>query len=204
MAELILEIVEGRDAGRKIELADAVEVGRHPSLAIVVEDDQVSRRHARISVVRGRATIEDLGSMNGTYVNEEPIATTRELEPDDRVRVGATVFQLRTSQQVAYQPTAVRPRPDVTAVGQGVLQPAAPEELEPSPGATPVAAPAFATAEDPAAFVPPEVLEDAAAQSDYNAIARLVDTRVKRQTNIAVIALLGAAGLAVLLAFGLK
>ena len=204
MADLILEIVEGGQAGRKIELTDAVEVGRHPSLAIVVEDDQVSRRHARIAVVRGRATIEDLGSMNGTYVNDEPIATPRALEPGDRIRVGATVFELRTSQQVAYQPTAVRPRPDLTAVGEGVLQPAAPEELEPSPDATPVAAPAFATVEDQAAFVPPELLEDTDAQSDYNAIARLVDTRVKRQTNIAVIALLGAAGLAVLLAFGLK
>jgi hypothetical protein len=203
VADLILEIVEGGDAGRKVELADALELGRDPSAAIAIKDDQVSRRHARVFFEAGQATVEDLGSTNGTYVNDQLIASPRPLEPDDRIRVGATVLQLRTSQQVAYQPTAVRPTPDVTALGKGVLQPAAPEELEPSPVATPAPAPRLPTANEPA-FVPPQLLEDAEAQSDYNAIARLVDTKVKRQTNIAVIALLGAAGLAVLLAFGLK
>ena len=201
MADLILEIIEGGEPGRQIELADSIEIGRDPSAQVALEDDQASRRHARISVQGGQAVAEDLGSTNGTYVNDQPISGARPLQADDRIRIGGTVFQLRTPQQISIQATAVRPVPQVTQVGQGVLQPATPEELAPrSPGSSD----APRVVESPAGFVPDEVVEDADARSDYNAIARLVDPSVKKQTNIAVIALLGAAGLAVLIAFGLK
>ena len=188
VADLILEVVEGVDPGRQVELSGTLEIGRDAAVAVVVADDQVSRRHARIAVDAGRATVEDLGSTNGTYVNEQPIASTRQLEPGDTVRVGTTVFELRTAQQVSHQPTAARPVPDLTRASD-VLQPApdTPRVAEREPG-----------------FVPPEVVDDADARADYQAIARLLDSNVKRRTNIAVIALLGAAGLAVLVAFGLK
>jgi hypothetical protein len=52
--------------------------------------------------------------------------------------------------------------------------------------------------------VPPEVVGDDEAESDYGALARLVDARVKQQRNVAAFAMLGAAGLAVLLYFGLQ
>ena len=201
MADLILEIIEGGDPGRQIELVDSIERGRDPSASVALEDDQASRRHARISVQGGQAVAEDLGSTNGTYVNDQPISGPRPLQADDRIRIGGTVFQLRTTQQVSIQATAVRRVPDVTAVSHGVLQPASAEELAPPPAA---ASDAPRVDERAAAFVPDEVVEDADARSDYNAIARLVDPSVKKQTNIAVIALLGAAGLAVLIAFGLK
>jgi hypothetical protein len=48
------------------------------------------------------------------------------------------------------------------------------------------------------------VAEDEQARQDYGAVARLVDSRVKRQTHIATFTLLAAAGLAVLIVFGLK
>jgi predicted component of type VI protein secretion system len=187
VADLILEVIEGEDAGRQIELTGTVVIGREPSVTVVLDDEQVSRRHARIAVEGGWAVVKDLGSTNGTHVNEQPIAEVRQLEPGDTVRVGGTVFQLRTVQQVSEQGTAARPVPEVAAVGAEVLGSPAPRVAEQPPG-----------------FVPPEVVEDANARSDYQAIARLLDASVKRQTNVAVIALLGAAGVAVLLAFGLK
>ena len=203
MADLILEIIEGGEPGRQVELVDSVEFGRDASAGVTIEDDQVSRRHARISVQGGQAVAEDLGSTNGTYVNDQPISGPRPLGPGDKIRVGGTVLELRTTQQVSIQATAVRPVPDVTAVGQGVLQPASAAELAPAPAA---ASDAPRVSEREPGFVPDEVVEgaDADARSDYNAIARLVDPKVKQQTNIAVIALLGAAGIAVLIAFGLK
>lgn len=204
MPDLILEIIEGENAGRQIQLADPIELGRDPSLTVSLDDDQVSRHHARVSLQGGQAVAEDLGSTNGTYVNEQPIMSPRPLQPEDRIRVGVTVFQLRTAQQVSYEPTVARPIPDVTAVGHGVLQPAPPRELDPQPAASSPNSPPLAMAENEPGFVPPDLVGDADARSDYQAIARLVDTSVKRQTNVAVIALLGAAGLAVLLAFGLK
>jgi hypothetical protein len=102
---------------------------------------------------------------------------------------------------VQRQPSAVLPVPQVTQLSQGILEPAPAQELEPEPQA---AAPAFAVEETAPGFVPPEVADDEQARTDYGAVARLVDTRVKRQTNIATFALLAAAGLAVLIVFGLK
>lgn len=207
MADLILEIIEGGEAGRQVPLTGAVDIGRDPSMPLALDDTQASRRHARVSIENNQPVVEDLGSTNGTYVNDQPIQGPRALQAGDRVRIGLTVLQLRDSAQVARQPSAVMPVPQVTAIGQGVLQPAAPRELAPpQPAAAEPSrsAPQFGVEETEPAFVPPEVIEDVEAHSDYAAVQRLVDTRVKRQTNIAVFALLGGAGLAVLLAFGLQ
>jgi pSer/pThr/pTyr-binding forkhead associated (FHA) protein len=205
MAELILEIVEGDEAGRQAALTGAIEIGRDRSTTLALEDDQVSRRHARVAAQDDLAVVEDLGSTNGTYVNGQPIEGPRVLRPGDRIRVGLTVLQLRTAQDVQRQPSAVLPVPQVTRLSREVLEPVPQEELAPPPPAAAAAvAPAFAADETAPGFVPPEVAEDAQARSDYGAVDRLVDTRVKRQTNLAVFGLLGAAGLAVLVVFGLK
>jgi hypothetical protein len=204
MAELILEIVEGDEAGRQAALTGAIEIGRDRSTTLALEDEQVSRRHARVSVQGDLGLVEDLGSTNGTYVNGQPIEGPRALRPGDRIRVGLTVLELRTAQDVQRQPSAVLPVPQVTRLSREVLEPVPQEELAPPPAAAAAVAPAFAAEETAPGFVPPEVAEDAQARSDYGAVARLVDTRVKRQTNLAVFGLLGAAGLAVLVVFGLK
>jgi hypothetical protein len=136
-------------------------------------------------------------------VNDQPLVGPRALRPGDRIRAGLTVLELRTAAEVARQPSAVHAVPQVTKLGRGVLVPAAESELAPPPPAPPEA-PRLAGEESEPAFVPREVFDDVDARSDYQAIARLVDSRVKHQTNVAVFALLGAAGLAVLVVFGLK
>jgi pSer/pThr/pTyr-binding forkhead associated (FHA) protein len=190
MADLILEIVEGDEAGRKIPLGEPLEAGRDPSMPLALKDSEASRRHARLSPEGERALVEDLGSTNGTFVNDQPIEGRRTIVPGDRVRLGLTVLQLRTGEQVARQPSAVMPVPQVTHLTEAV---AAPEP-----------APRFSIDESEPAFVPPEVAGDAQARGDYRAVARLVDARVKQRTYLAVFVLLGAAALAVVLAFGLK
>jgi pSer/pThr/pTyr-binding forkhead associated (FHA) protein len=210
MAELILEIVEGAEAGRKATLDRALEVGRDESTDLALDDEQASRRHARVTAQGDLALVEDLGSTNGTYVNGQPIEGPRVLRPGDRIRVGLTVIELRTAQEVQRQPSAVLPVPQVTQLSQGILEPASERELQPEPAAAPQTAsepqtaPAFATEESAPGFVPPEVADDEQARNDYGAVARLVDARVKRQTHIATFTLLAAAGLAVLIVFGLK
>jgi FHA domain len=205
MSELILEIVEGEEAGRQTRIDGAVEIGRDASTNLPLDDEQASRRHARVSAQGDLAIVEDLGSTNGTYVNGQPIEGPRAVRPGDKIRVGLTVIELRTSQDVQRQPSAVQPIPQVTRLSQGVLEPVPEQELEPEPELEPVsAAPAFAVEETTPGFVPQEVADDPQARSDYGAVARLVDVRVKRQTHIASFALLAAAGLAVLIVFGLK
>src|SRR4051812_25053700 len=122
MSDLILEIVEGSEAGRQLPLDSVVDIGREPSLPLHLDTDtQVSRRHARISVQNGQVVVEDLGSTNGTYVNDQPIGSPRALTPGDKVRIGLTVLELRTKQQVAARPSAVQVRPALTALGNDVL-----------------------------------------------------------------------------------
>jgi hypothetical protein len=218
MADLILEIVEGPDAGRQVPVESVVDIGREPNLPLNLEQDtQASRRHARVTAQGGQAVVEDLGSTNGTFVNEQPIHAPRILNPGDRVRVGLTVLELRSSGQVAQRASGVVARPAITAVDNQVLAPVPdaqlapvapvgavvapppPAQAQPQPGG-----PGFRAQETPAAFVPPEVVGDAQAESDYQAVARLVDTKVKHQFNVAMFAMIAVAALAVILYFGLS
>jgi len=68
-----LAIVKGPHTGQVFELTESVvTVGRDPSNSIFLNDMTVSRRHARIdlaNIASGYATVEDLGSLNGTWVD---------------------------------------------------------------------------------------------------------------------------------------
>src|SRR3954466_4627776 len=132
MSDLILEIVEGPGAGKQVPVDGALDVGRESSLALHLDEDgQVSRRHARFSLQGSDVVVEDLGSTNGTYVNEQPISSPRMLRAGDKVRVGLTVLELRTRQQVAARPSAVQARPALTALGNDVLLQAREAQLAP-------------------------------------------------------------------------
>ena len=228
MSDLILEIVEGPGAGTQVPLDGVVDAGRDPSLPLHFEQDgEVSRRHARFAAQGGNVVVEDLGSTNGTYVNEQPISSPRSLNPGDKVRMGLTVLELRTRQQVAARPSAVQVRPALTAIDNDILVQVPEDQLAPvgnvppegpiataapaPPAAPPPAAPqavapavpSFKAQETPPAFVPPEVVGDPQAESDYGAISRWVDVQVKQQRNVAAIAMLSASALAVIVYFGL-
>src|SRR3954452_18710274 len=128
MAGLVLEIVEGPEAGRQLPLGSAIEIGRDPGDGLAILDPEISRRHARIEPGGDGATVTDLGSTNGTYVNDQPIEAPRTLRPGDRIRVGTTVVELRSDAQVAAQPSAVVAMPQVPAA-EAVLEPVPEREL---------------------------------------------------------------------------
>src|SRR5215208_6713417 len=154
MADLILEIVEGKDAGRQLDLDRPLDVGRDHGMPIALPDDtQVSRRHARVSPQSGVAVVEDLGSTNGTFVNDQPIHSPRQLSPGDRIRIGLTVLEVRSPQQVQQRASAVQPRPQFTQVDD-VLAPVPEQQLggpAPAGGFVPAAGAAA-----PAPAAPPQ------------------------------------------------
>jgi predicted component of type VI protein secretion system len=125
MAELVLEVVEGPGAGRQVPVARMAEIGRGEDSAIRLDDQQASRHHARIWPVEGGAAVDDLGSTNGTFVNGNRIHGPTLLGPNDQLRVGVTVFQVRTADDMRRQPTLVRPVPAGLA-GAAPARPAAP------------------------------------------------------------------------------
>jgi DNA-binding winged helix-turn-helix (wHTH) protein len=75
--------------GASLALGDGENVlGREESLAARVDGPGVSRRHARIEVRDGRATLEDLGSKNGTFVDGVRVEKPRVLHDGDTIRLG--------------------------------------------------------------------------------------------------------------------
>ncbi|MFA4965297.1 MAG: FHA domain-containing protein [Thermoleophilia bacterium] len=89
---LVVEASPLVPAGVIFPLEGWITVGRAPESDIVLDEEFVSGAHARL-VPRGQFYyVEDLGSTNGTYVNERPV-TEAQLRPDSRVRIGETIFR---------------------------------------------------------------------------------------------------------------
>ena len=118
MARLLLEIVEGPGAGRQLPLERPVVVGRDAAADVVLNDERVSRQHARITPQAGGAVVEDLDSRNGTFVNREEIHSPVTALPGDDVLLGTTVLELRTDAELATRPSVVRPVPPALAAPQ--------------------------------------------------------------------------------------
>ncbi|WP_232547377.1 FHA domain-containing protein [Propioniciclava soli] len=87
-----LRITQGQQQGLTMELGQALQIGRSTDCQLILDDDYVSTRHARI--VRGERgyLVEDLGSTNGTYLNNERISTPVPFTPNDTLRIGRTLL----------------------------------------------------------------------------------------------------------------
>ena len=73
-------------------------LGRDPDAEIFLSSPGVSRRHALIRISAGRATIEDLGSKNGTFVGDQRVDGSRSLGDRDIIGVGSAKLTLRVLQ----------------------------------------------------------------------------------------------------------
>jgi hypothetical protein len=89
---LVVERAPGHDPGMIYDLDGNIVLGRGEQAEIRLEDPFASSRHARIYEQGGAIVIEDMGSTNGTYLNEELLETPRPLHPEDRVRIGDSEF----------------------------------------------------------------------------------------------------------------
>ena len=70
-------------------------VGRSPGADIVIGNGYVSGRHARFSLMGQNLFVEDLGSMNGTFVNGRPVEDPVALKDRDVVTIGDVAFRVR-------------------------------------------------------------------------------------------------------------
>jgi Domain of unknown function (DUF4388)/FHA domain len=90
-----LKFISGKYQGGEFPLKGDKQliIGRSSELDMVLVEDMVSRKHARISLTNGKITIEDLGSTNGTFVNGEKVKTSR-LKEGDRILIGTSILKL--------------------------------------------------------------------------------------------------------------
>ncbi len=86
--------IYGKDIGRKYPL-DKVQttIGRGPDNGMVCDMDNVSRTHCKIYAGAGGSYIEDMGSTNGTFVNDEELTARRKLCNGDFIKVGGVIFK---------------------------------------------------------------------------------------------------------------
>ena len=95
-----LVVIYGLDLGRKHELyAGHTIIGRSGKADIQVDQESVSRSHARISAEIDRFVIADLGSTNGTYVNDRAV-DERVLRDGDLVKIGRTIFKFLSGSNI--------------------------------------------------------------------------------------------------------
>jgi pSer/pThr/pTyr-binding forkhead associated (FHA) protein len=85
---------DGTAKPRAMYLATNTVIGRGAECELRLDDTFVSQEHARIFAKDGSWYVEDLGSTNGTFVNEQRLAAPAMLTTGDRVRVGTTVMEL--------------------------------------------------------------------------------------------------------------
>jgi pSer/pThr/pTyr-binding forkhead associated (FHA) protein len=90
-------LVTDLDGKRTLPMSDMITVGRAASCDVVVADNYVSNVHARIYARDGGYWLEDLGSTNGTFRNEEKVteSTPVPVGAGDTVRVGNATLELR-------------------------------------------------------------------------------------------------------------
>src|SRR5271157_2148399 len=91
----VLRFISGKYQGGEFPIVTdkQILVGRSSDLDMVLVEDMVSRKHARIAMQGDQIWIEDLGSTNGTFVNGEKIKRAR-LKQGDRVLIGTSILKV--------------------------------------------------------------------------------------------------------------
>lgn len=91
-----LVVLEGQRAGTELPLsASPLLLGRAQEATLVLDDDYASGRHARLFPQGSRWFLEDLGSTNGTFVDDVQLTRAQPVDPGQRIRIGKTVMELR-------------------------------------------------------------------------------------------------------------
>ena len=107
MAELVIQ--SGKHQGRRLRFSEpAVVIGREESCQIRLTSADVSKQHCRLRNTERGLSVEDLGSSNGTFVNDVRIESETPLQSGDRLRVGSLVFEVPTAAKPAVAASPAR------------------------------------------------------------------------------------------------
>jgi pSer/pThr/pTyr-binding forkhead associated (FHA) protein len=91
-----LRITRGPETGRVFDLLPGTTtLGRGSMSDITLDDTTVSRGHAMLRRVDGRVALSDLGSLNGTYLNRQPLVGEADLVHGDEIWAGKFRLQFR-------------------------------------------------------------------------------------------------------------
>ncbi len=89
-----LTVTHGKQAGLQLPLEGGILIGRSSDCQLLLDDDYVSTRHARITLAAGGYQVEDLGSTNGTFINNQRLTQPAPFGPGDTLRIGRTLMSV--------------------------------------------------------------------------------------------------------------
>ncbi len=169
-----MEAVLQGPAGRTTLATGVVTLGRAPDNQLVINDSKASSHHAEIRFVGQGYTITDLGSTNGTFINDQRLDRNvpRSLNSGDNIRIGDTPLTYEVTGAVAgapadagsnpqYQATVLASPPEHTAYGAGAQQAYTPPQQSYTP-----APPSYGSSPQQG-YTPPQQYGSPAPQQSY-------------------------------------
>jgi pSer/pThr/pTyr-binding forkhead associated (FHA) protein len=115
----LLRGVSGATLGKTFAVTDNAVIGRQPDCDIPIPAEEVSRHHARLKVTADGVLVEDMGSANGTYINDKRTQSGL-LKPGEELRLDTVRFLLITPGMDARQQSAgPRSEPEARAAKGG-------------------------------------------------------------------------------------
>ena len=122
MAEL--KVISGPTPGKLFKVGNGIStIGREQTNSVRINDYEISRRHAELHIHDNECLLVDLGSSNGTLVNDEPVSN-RYLASGDQIRIGQTVLEFQSQQfmhAMGNQSDTVRETDDESAAIEGTV-----------------------------------------------------------------------------------
>ena len=108
----VLVCTAGHLVGRRVRVPEGgIGIGRSSENTVVIEDDGVSRYHARLLFDNGSLWLQDAGSRNGIFVNGERLTGHKALKVGDTITIAQHTFELRWEDDLGSQPTTNLPDP---------------------------------------------------------------------------------------------
>ena len=119
MKKVTFQVLEGVDKGRVFrDLQIPITIGREEGNGLRLNDERISRFHAKVQQEDGDVIITDLESTNGTRVNGSPVQIRR-LRPGDQISLGRSMLLFGTLEEIASRKADERPTARATNVPQG-------------------------------------------------------------------------------------
>ncbi len=104
---MLVGIVGSLQGKRYAVPTQGLRIGRQAGNEVHLEDNGVSRQHARLIFHNGALWVQDMGSRNGVFVNDNRVQAHRQLAPGDSIKIGNAVFELQVEDPAADRSVSV-------------------------------------------------------------------------------------------------
>jgi pSer/pThr/pTyr-binding forkhead associated (FHA) protein len=121
LPKFVMRGVSGPTFGKTFGVVGTNTLGRSAECDISIPTDEISRHHAKLQVVPDGVMVEDLGSANGTFINNTRVHGGTLMKPGDELRLDTVRFMLMSPEQM--QPGAPPPRSEAPTVVVAQPQP---------------------------------------------------------------------------------